>query len=70
MSSTTQNAGGFAPAFTEHFVQADGLRIRYLEAGQGSPVVVLHSDEGLTQSPLHTLLGPTLSGDCFRDSRL
>ena len=56
MSSTTQSAGGFAPAFTEHFVQADGLRIRYLEAGQGSPVVVLHSDEGLTQSPLHTLL--------------
>lgn len=56
MSSTMQTTGGFAPAFTEHFVQEDGLRIRYLEAGQGSLVVVLHSDEGLTQSPLHTLL--------------
>jgi len=56
MSSTAQSTGGFAPTFTEHFVQVDGLRIRYLEAGQGGPVVVLHSAEGLTQSPLHTLL--------------
>ena len=56
MSSTTQSADGVAAAFTEHFVQADGLRIRYLEAGQGSPVVVLHGSEGLTQSPLPTLL--------------
>ncbi len=56
MSSTTQRADGFAAAFTEHFVQADGLRIRYLEAGQGNPVVVLHGSEGLTPSPLNNLL--------------
>jgi hypothetical protein len=27
--------------FTERHVNADGFRIRYLEAGQGSPVVIL-----------------------------
>jgi len=56
MSSTMQRADGFAAAFTEHFVQADGLRIRYLEAGQGNPVVVLHGSEDLTPSPLNNLL--------------
>jgi len=56
MSDATQTAGGVAAAFTEHFVQADGLRIRYLEAGQGNPVVVLHGSGGLTPSPLDNLL--------------
>jgi pimeloyl-ACP methyl ester carboxylesterase len=58
MSSTQQGAGGVAVVFTEHFVQTDGLRIRYREAGQGSSVVVMHDNEGLTQSPLLTLLAP------------
>lgn len=56
MRSATQRVDGFAAAFTEHFVQADGLRIRYLEASQGNPVVVLHGNDGLTPSPLNTLL--------------
>ncbi len=56
MSSATQRADGFAAVFTKHFVQADRLQIRYLEAGQGNPVVVLHGSEGLTPSPLNNLL--------------
>ena len=56
MSMAAQNTGEQIVTFTEHFVQADGLRIRYLEAGQGNPVVVLHGRNGLTSSPLKTLL--------------
>jgi pimeloyl-ACP methyl ester carboxylesterase len=56
MSNATQKTDGFVAAFTEHFVQADGLQIRYLEAGQGNPVVVLPGSEGLTPSPLNNLL--------------
>ena len=56
MSSTTQSTNGVAATFVERLVQVDGVGIRYLEAGQGSPVVVLHGDEGLTPSPLLTLL--------------
>jgi pimeloyl-ACP methyl ester carboxylesterase len=56
MSSTTQSVAGLATVFTERFVQADGLQIRCLEAGQGSSVVILQGGEGLTQSSLHTLL--------------
>ncbi len=56
MSSTTQSTDGVAAAFAERLVQVDGVGIRYLEAGQGSPVVVLHGAERLTQSPLLTLL--------------
>jgi len=56
MSSATQRADGFAAAFTERFVQVGGLEIRYLEAGQGNPVVVLHGSDGLTPSPLNNLL--------------
>ena len=59
MNSTTQRAEGAATAaaatvFTERFVQADGGQIRYLEAGQGDPVVVFHEGDGL--SPLNNLL--------------
>ncbi len=61
MSSTMQRADGAATAaaatvFTERFVQADGGRIRYLEAGQGDSVVVLHEGDGLAASPLSNLL--------------
>jgi pimeloyl-ACP methyl ester carboxylesterase len=56
VSSATQRTDEFATAFTEHFVQADGVQIRYLEAGQGNPVVVLHGSGGLTPSPLNNLL--------------
>ena len=65
MSNTTQRPDGSSVAFTEHFIQMDGLRMRYLEAGHGNPVVVLQDAqdgmdvldaEGLQQSALHTLL--------------
>jgi len=56
MSSATQRADELAVTFTERFVTADGVRIRYLEAGQGTPVIVLHGSDGLTPSPLNNLL--------------
>jgi pimeloyl-ACP methyl ester carboxylesterase len=56
MSTATQRADEFAGAFSERFAQVDGLRIRYLEAGQGAPVVVFHGSNGLTPSQLDKLL--------------
>ena len=56
MSAATQNADGQIATFTEHFVQVGGKRIRYLEGGQGNPVVVLHGKDGLTPSPFNSLL--------------
>jgi pimeloyl-ACP methyl ester carboxylesterase len=43
-------------AFTEGYVEADGFRLRYLEAGQGSPVVMLHGVGGLSLSQIHDAL--------------
>lgn len=43
-------------AFKEAHVEADGLRIRYLEAGQGAPVVQFHGAGGLALSRAHDLL--------------
>ncbi len=43
-------------AFKEHYVEADGFRIRYLEAGQGTPLVHLHGAGGLSLTPAHDLL--------------
>src|SRR5712691_11645356 len=43
-------------AFTEGYVGADGFRLRYLEAGQGSPVVMLHGVGGLSLLPVHDAL--------------
>jgi pimeloyl-ACP methyl ester carboxylesterase len=42
--------------FKEGHVEADGFRIRYLEAGQGSPLVHLHGAGGLRLTPAHDLL--------------
>jgi pimeloyl-ACP methyl ester carboxylesterase len=42
--------------FTEGHVEADGFRIRYREAGQGTPLVHLHGAGGLRLSPAHDLL--------------
>lgn len=33
-------------AFVEHFVDADGFRVRYWEAGSGDPVVMFHGGGG------------------------
>jgi pimeloyl-ACP methyl ester carboxylesterase len=43
-------------AFQEGHVEADGFRIRYMEAGQGSPLVHLHGAGGLRLTPAHDLL--------------
>ena len=45
-----------AELFKEDFVEADGFRIRYLEAGNGHPIIYLHGGGGLRLSPAHELL--------------
>jgi pimeloyl-ACP methyl ester carboxylesterase len=42
--------------FREGFVEADGFRVRYMEAGQGPPLVHLHGADGLRLTPAHDLL--------------
>jgi pimeloyl-ACP methyl ester carboxylesterase len=42
--------------FEEGFIVADGFRIRYLEAGDGPPLVHLHGARGLRLTPAHDLL--------------
>jgi pimeloyl-ACP methyl ester carboxylesterase len=42
--------------FREDFVEADGFRIRYLETGQGAPLVYLHGAGGLHLASAHALL--------------
>jgi pimeloyl-ACP methyl ester carboxylesterase len=42
--------------FREGFVEADAFRIRYMEAGQGPPLVHLHGARGLCLTPGHDLL--------------
>src|SRR5207244_2297819 len=43
-------------AFRERHVDADGFRIRYMEAGAGVPLVHLHGAGGLRLTPAHELL--------------
>ena len=43
-------------AFREGFVEADGFRIRYMEEGQGLPLVHLHGAGGMRLTPGHDLL--------------
>ena len=45
-----------AREFREGYVAADGFRIRYMEAGQGTPLVHLHGAGGLRLTPAHDLL--------------
>ena len=42
--------------FTEGYIEADGFRIRYQEAGQGEPLVSLHGAGGMRLSRSHVLL--------------
>jgi pimeloyl-ACP methyl ester carboxylesterase len=42
--------------FSERFVRADGFEIRYLESGDGPPLVCLHGAGGLRLSRAHQLL--------------
>ena len=43
-------------SFTERFVEADGFRIRTMEAGEGTPLVHLHGAGGLRMTRAHDLL--------------
>jgi pimeloyl-ACP methyl ester carboxylesterase len=43
-------------AFREGFVEADGFRVRFVEAGQGTPFVHLHGAGGLRLTRAHDLL--------------
>jgi pimeloyl-ACP methyl ester carboxylesterase len=43
-------------AFRENFVEADGFRIRFMEAGEGTPLVHLHGAGGLRLTQAHELL--------------
>ena len=42
--------------FTEGHLQVDGVRVRYVEAGQGPPLVHLHGADGSSPSPADDLL--------------
>jgi pimeloyl-ACP methyl ester carboxylesterase len=42
--------------FHESFVEADGFRVRYLEAGEGEPLVMLHGGGGLRHYTSHDML--------------
>ncbi len=42
--------------FRESFVEADGFRIRFMEAGEGTPLVHLHGAGGMRLTPAHDLL--------------
>ena len=42
--------------FSEGFVEADGVRLRYVEAGQGPPLVTLLGAGRLRLTPAHDLL--------------
>ena len=55
-------------AFREGFVEADGFRIRYMEAGQGTPLVHLHGAGGMRLTPGHDLLCPPSPGGRLRDA--
>jgi pimeloyl-ACP methyl ester carboxylesterase len=52
----TLNGASTPPSFREGFVEAAGFRIRYLEAGEGDPLVVLHGGGGLRHYTSHDLL--------------
>jgi pimeloyl-ACP methyl ester carboxylesterase len=43
-------------AFREGWVEADEFRIRFMEAGEGPPLVHLHGAGGLSLTPAHDLL--------------
>jgi pimeloyl-ACP methyl ester carboxylesterase len=43
-------------SFRESFVAADGFRIRFIEVGEGPPLVHLHGAGGLHLTPAHDLL--------------
>jgi pimeloyl-ACP methyl ester carboxylesterase len=55
----TTNGSSNQATFREGFVEADGFRVRYLEAGDGEPLVVLHGGGGLRHYTSHDMLAQT-----------
>jgi pimeloyl-ACP methyl ester carboxylesterase len=45
-----------APAVVERWIEADGLRFRYVETGRGAPLIHLCGEGGLRLTPAHELL--------------
>ncbi|HJT92993.1 MAG TPA: alpha/beta fold hydrolase [Mycobacterium sp.] len=45
--------------FTEATIDADGFEVRYLDGGQGNPLLVLHGGSGLQHNRTHDLLAAT-----------
>src|SRR4051795_9843184 len=56
MSDQQQQAASPGDGFREGYVEADGFRIRYCDAGQGAPLVHLHGAGGLRLNAAHDLL--------------
>ena len=58
MAQTDTHAATAVPGarFTEGYVEADGFRMRYSEAGQGEPLVCLHGAGGMKLYRSHELL--------------
>ena len=40
--ATTTNTSSLPPGFTQGYVHTDGIRLHYVQGGQGTPVVLLH----------------------------
>src|ERR1700733_10940205 len=55
-SAATTTADQIGAHFEEHTVTVDGLRVRYYQAGQGDPLIVLHGAGGLRFSRALDLL--------------
>ena len=68
MSDQQQTAMTPGGVFREGFVEADGFRIRYCEAGQGTPLVHLHGAGGLRLNAAHELLATSVPRHCGRDA--
>jgi len=56
MSSATQNSPVYAATSSERSVHIEGAPLRYHEAGQGNPLLVLDDSGALRLSPLYGLL--------------
>jgi pimeloyl-ACP methyl ester carboxylesterase len=56
MSGASPSPAAPDGAFREGHVDADGFRIRYVEAGEGAPLVHLHGAGGLRLTRAHDLL--------------
>lgn len=59
VGANSKTSDMISESFTEAFVEAGGFRIRYVQAGNGHPIIYLHEVAGLQLSPSHELLAQT-----------